>query len=591
MPGWHLKIKNQTGRWLFGDAGIDDAALPYTPYTGTTTYAYNQWYQVVMVYEADSELRFYVNGSSGWDIPLRPYGSITNSLPTAIGGSIVHNGVEGADNKQFFDGIIDEVRLSDTVRSAEWISASYSNQSDPGGFYGVGDLELSTGPPMVSDPNPPDGATNVSTALTELSFTLEDPDGDPMDYTVTTTPDIGSDTVIGVTDGVYSVAVSGLDYETTYQWDISVDDGSGVTNQTYSFTTEKAPGIWWDSAWIYRKSILMDHTEVAEDLTNFPVLIEVDDGSLLSYAQDDADDIVFTDYDGIKLNHEVESYDPLTGTLVAWVSVPLLSSTEDTHLYLYYGNSEAPNQENAQAVWDSNYVMVQHLDETSGTHYDSTSNANDGTAYNLASQDATGKIDGADEFDATGDLIDVGTAASLDVFGPAQDFSIFVWARRDVTTEVEGFFSAGSSGPNGIFFGSAYDNEDDLKFMSPNNTVEIESTTGAIGDTEWHHVGVTADRDGNLTFWVDGMSVHAESIAGFSAENWNRTDDTYKIGTDRSETNPLDGIIDEVRVSDIVRSAGWIQTSYTNQNDPGGFYLLGGVEAQTCSTDDDCGPL
>jgi hypothetical protein len=579
-PGWHLKIKNFSGQWSFGDSGIDDATGPlnYNPYDGTFTYPYNDWYQVVMVYEADSELRFYVNGAPDGSLTVGPYGSISNSLPTVIGASIVHEGIPGADDKQFFDGFIDEVRLSNIARDADWIAASYSNQNNPGGFYSVGDLELSAGPPAVSAPEPADGVIDVSITLTALRFTLTDPDGDLMNFTVTTTPDIGSAMVNGVPNGTYSVAVSGLDYETTYQWDISADDGTLITDKSYTFTTGKAPGLWWDNAWTYRRGIILDHTDVAEDLTNFPVLIAIDDGSLLAKVQDDADDIAFTDYDGIQLDHEVESYDPSTGALVAWVSVPFLSSTDDTHLYLYYGNSGATNQENGPGVWDSTYVMVQHLDETTGTHFDSTGNGNDGDAYDLASQDAPGKIDGADAFDASGDLIDVGTGASLDIFGPGQDFSIFLWAKRAATTEVEGFFSSGSSGSNGIFFGSASSNTDDLKFLSKNNTVTIESTTGAIGDTEWHHVGVTADRAGDLQFWVDGVSVHAESIAGSSAEDWNRVDDTYKIGTDRSEASPMDGILDEVRVSDMVMSAGWIQTSYTNQNNPYTFYLLGALE-------------
>jgi hypothetical protein len=405
-----------------------------------------------------------------------------------------------------------------------------------------------------------------------------------MNYTVTTSPDIGSGSENGVPNGTYSVPVSGLGYETTYQWDISVTDGDKVINKSYSFTTEKEPGPWWDCAWVYRKAITIDHTKVAEDLNNFPVLIAIDDSSLLSNVQDDADDIAFTDYDGVPLNHEVENYNPLTGALVAWVSVPLLSSTEGTHLYIYYGNSAATNQE-TPAVWDDNYAMVHHLDETSGTHYDSTSNPNDGTAYNLASQDALGKIDGAVEFDAPegGALIDVGIDASLDVFGPDQDFSIFLWAKRATITAVEGFFSSGSSGANGIYFGSAYTNEDDLKYMSINQSVAIESNANVIADTDWHHVGVTADRDGDLQFWVDGVSIHSEDISLHFGENWNRQDDTYKIGTDRSENNPMDGIIDEVRLSDIVRGAGWIQTSYTNQNDPASFLVIRDQE-EVCTT-------
>ena len=48
----------------------------------------------------------------------------------------------------------------------------------------------------------------------------------------------------------------------------------------------------------------------------------------------------------------------------------------------------------------------------------------------------------------------------------------------------------------------------------------------------------------------------------------------------------MDGIIDEVRVSDMVRGTGWIQTSYTNQNNPGAFYLLGGIEIGDDADDD-----
>jgi hypothetical protein len=541
-PGWHFKIKDDTGNWRFGDSGIDDATGPlnYKPYDGIATYPYNAWYQVVMVYDADTELRFYVNGASdGTPLSVGPYGSITNSLPTVIGASLADQGVEGADDKQFFDGFIDEVRLSDTVRSAEWIAASYSNQNAPGGFYSVGDLELSTGAPTVSFPEPADSAIDVSITLTELRFTLNDPDMDSMDYTVTTTPDIGSDSVSGVANGTYSVAVSGLAYETTYQWDISVDDGSGVTNRSYSFTTEMEPVLWWDT-------------------------------------------LAFTDFDNVQLSHEIELYDNGTGHVIAWVRVPDLSSTEATVLYLYFGNSGASNQEDVEGTWDSNYRMVQHLDETTGTHFDSTINDNDGTPVDVFLQDATGKIDGADEFDdpLTPAEIDVGTDASLDVFGPAQDFSIFMWVKRDAINEVEGFFSSGSSNIHGIYFGSAFNNTDDLKFMSINQSVEIESTTDVIGDTAWHLVGVTADRDDVLQFWVDGVSVHSESIAASSAQDWNRSDDTYKIGTDRSEASPMDGIIDEVRVSDIVRGSGWISTSYTNQNNPSAFYLLGSIEAE-----------
>jgi hypothetical protein len=138
LNGWQFKIKRSGSNWYFSDASVDDATGNYMADENTSsTYPFpNGWYHVVMVYEADTELRFYVNGASdGPPLTVGDYGSISNALPTVIGASIAENGSEAGPDKQFFGGIIDEVRLSNEVRSVEWISASYRNQNDPGSFY------------------------------------------------------------------------------------------------------------------------------------------------------------------------------------------------------------------------------------------------------------------------------------------------------------------------------------------------------------------------------------------------------------------------------------------------------------------------
>ena len=336
---------------------------------------------------------------------------------------------------------------------------------------------------------------------------------------------------------------------------------------------------WYDADWPYRRGITIDHTQVEVDLTSFPVLLRLGaDADLASRAQNSGDDVLFTDASDNKLDHEIEYFDGSTGEMVAWVNVPGLLSTSDTVLHMYYGNPAAPSQANPEAVWDADTVMVQHLNETSGTHFDSTQYSNDGTPQNGLVQNAAGEIDGADDFAGDDEFIDAGTQTSLDVFGPNQDFSISMWVKRDNSSDVQGFFSSGSSGNFGIYFGSAYNNEDDLRFMSTDNTVQIESTGGIIGDNDWHYVGVVADRDGNLELWADGTPAHSESIAAHAGEDWNRLDDTYKIGADRSENNPLDGMMDEVRVSRVARSAGWIRTAYNNMADPSQFADVGPQE-------------
>lgn len=91
--------------------------------------------------------------------------------------------------------------------------------------------------PVIWEPNPSSGETNVPLSLSELSFKLEDYNGDLMSYTVTTNPNIGSGSRSLVKDGVYTVQVSGLESSTTYTWRVSVTDGEDTLEKTFSFTT------------------------------------------------------------------------------------------------------------------------------------------------------------------------------------------------------------------------------------------------------------------------------------------------------------------------------------------------------------------
>ena len=58
-----------------------------------------------------------------------------------------------------------------------------------------------------------------------------------MDYTVETNPDIGSDSGAGVGNGVYTVAVSNLDYFTAYTWYVNVTDGTYWKHKKFTFRT------------------------------------------------------------------------------------------------------------------------------------------------------------------------------------------------------------------------------------------------------------------------------------------------------------------------------------------------------------------
>jgi hypothetical protein len=97
----------------------------------------------------------------------------------------------------------------------------------------------------------------------------------------------------------------------------------------------------------YSRSISIDHTKVSNtNQADFPVLISGTYGYLATVANGgrvqspNGYDIAFaSDPSGnTRLDSEIETYDPATGRIVAWVRVPLLSASADTAIYVFYGN-------------------------------------------------------------------------------------------------------------------------------------------------------------------------------------------------------------------------------------------------------------
>lgn len=138
---------------------------------------------------------------------------------------------------------------------------------------------------------------------------------------------------------------------------------------------------WYDNAWSNRKAITIDHTKVSATETDFPALIYLTtDSDLSATAQADGDDILFTSSDGTtKLKHEIERYEDVDGELIAWIKIPSLSSSVDTVIYMYYGNSSASAQSDPTNVWNSSFMSVLHMNSDVATEQDSTANNKDGS--------------------------------------------------------------------------------------------------------------------------------------------------------------------------------------------------------------------
>lgn len=321
-------------------------------------------------------------------------------------------------------------------------------------------------------------------------------------------------------------------------------------------------------------------------LTDFPVAISLSsDTNLSSLAQGDGDDILFTSDNGrTKLSHEIESYS--AGTLVAWVKVPTLNLFQDTKIYMYYGNTGTSSQQDATNVWDTNYRGVWHLKETpSSAPQDSTSQNNDGT-YNgtwASGAQQTGKLNGNLKFSPA-------STNGISVNGIADDIATgnltySFWFNPTST------WTSAASNDAYLFSLTGATSENDARVYldqvdgtlgftifdtcTPTAITANTSQTSWTGGT-WYHVVTVFSSTAGMSVYINGALAGTDSNTARCTTPASTTaiiGDYYPIGSDN-----YDGKIDEMRVSNAVRSADWIETEYRNHNSPSTFHTLGSQE-------------
>ena len=368
--------------------------------------------------------------------------------------------------------------------------------------------------------------------------------------------------------------------------------GAASTSFTISAPSCTTPP-WYNTAWLYRKAITIDHTKVAGSLAGFPVLVSVTDGDLQANAQASGNDILFTDSSGTaKLAHEVERYTSATGELIAWVNVPNLSAGADTVIYMYYGNSAAPAQQNPAGVWDANYRGVWHLQESgngSANEYkDSTANANNARGGN-GSAGATpsrvaGKIGYAQSFNGS-QLINGSSSGSLPNINADQTISFWYEVATNPPTARTNFLTlrtAGGGAANQAVFVGAVSGPC-ASYPSPLGATQWGGActidTNAPPAGSWHYFVFTHAGSTN-TLYLDGAQVSTNTAALQTGAIGDYIWGSYTT----TPAESLTGLMDETRVSNTARSAAWIQTQYNNQGSPATFLSVGAQQTQACYT-------
>lgn len=347
--------------------------------------------------------------------------------------------------------------------------------------------------------------------------------------------------------------------QTSWSDSTRYSSSSSVTTSTANQVTLTQTSSWYNASWAYRKKITFDNSAQAENLTNFPVLVKLSSSNFdFSKAQSSGQDVRFTDSDGTTaLSYEIESYSNSSSAATIWVKVPQINASSSTdYIYVYFGNSSATDGQAGTSVWDSNYKLVQHLKETSGTTTsDSTSNGNNGTKVSATEPNPTtlGQINGAQSFDGSNDYI----STSLQV-SPAQYTSLTMEAWVKPTANATSFDSILNGDDGGYDRG--------FGVSTATYEVQVGNTSWIPGPTHstsrWDHV-VVVYTPSQISFYQNGTQYNYGSGGSFGSSTLG-----LLIGEDLAcGSCYYNGTVDEVRISNTARSAAWIAASYKSGGD------------------------
>ncbi|RWY47874.1 LamG-like jellyroll fold domain-containing protein [Mucilaginibacter gilvus] len=605
---------------------MDNAGkLYFGVYSGATntivtagTYNDGNWHHVVATLSAANGTRLYVDNTlqafNASFIAAEPHNGYW-----LIGGPYV-NGWPNAPTSNYFTGKIDDVSVFSTEMTAAAVAAS--NNVNQIGAYGP----VCVGSPITIYSPTITGATYSwkdpnGTTLTGTANSTTFPLAVAGTYTLTVTNGPGSCTSTATyTPTLYALPAPVITSPATVATGASAAfSTTAVAGETYSWTTDggtPATGtgntisVNWATAGVKKvivtatnangcsvsvtqtiavtKTVASGNYAFSQGITvsalgntgtlsNFPMLVYIKEDALKSavncannvqfptgLSAVNGYDFAFTTNGGTnELFYQVESFDATTGTLTAWVQVPTVT-TAATSLTFYFGSAAPAHDASfAYGTWSSDYLAVYHFNEGSGTVLDGTTYQRSSTATNATSTTA-GKVSSAYLFDGTSTKIV--SASSADITG---NFTLSGWAfvtdfsssdRKIVTNQSN---SANGGYKLGYYGGSAttVKAEIETRAYSGASTLNRGEAGGTIVTTgAWHYVqGVYTGT--NFITYFDGVADRSGTTGATAG-----TGGPIIVGSDFGTGNFFKGTLDEIRVSNVVKSADWIKAEYFNQN-------------------------
>ena len=305
--------------------------------------------------------------------------------------------------------------------------------------------------------------------------------------------------------------------------------------------------------WRHTGSIWVLTTPEGADLpasaseTDFPVLLRLRKGDFdFSQAKGEGEDLRFSTSNGVALAYQIEEWQPAAGSAAIWVRLPTIKGNDRQEIKMHWGKADAASESEGGAVFNrsNGHLSVWHMNDPVKDEVGTVKSKDKGTT-------ATGGMIGqARHFDGEQGI------------SGGRKITSYPSGKGPMTTEA--WFRAKVPNSTVLAWGKEQrPGKVMMNFLSPPRIAiqcyfaDVEAKRELAVDHWYHVVHTYQDKDSRV--YIDGKLegatrpvIDIPTTSGLWIGGWY---DNYSFIGD----------IDEVRISNVVRSADWIKLEYENQ--------------------------
>lgn len=355
------------------------------------------------------------------------------------------------------------------------------------------------------------------------------------------------------------------------------------------------------TGWSHKFALTIDADYVDSDLTDFTVLVSdlVVPTGFWDEVKDGGGDIrASSDSAGsTQLPVDVRICDVSGEVLDLAVKVSAISSSTDTTIYIWIGKADesqpAVNDTYGQYnAYDGSFkgVYAFHEDPSGSAPQmlDRTSNAKHGTTYGtMTSGDSVSTANGRGlDHDGTDDQVQF-ESNPLPAYSSAMTMSCLVYPND---TGNQGMFQVyGYDSGDGLFLLTRAASGSVRYILTPTGgSADLNPVTGwSLTSGAWQHLAFCWSGSSIYAFRNGTISSNSASATGTIGTSTQFVRLRFGGGTGSGSEYYLDGQSDEVRVSNVARSAAWLKAEYYNHLNAATFASPGSLTAVSSGTDID----